>query len=202
MESAARRYVTPEEYFAIEERAEVKSEYYQGELFAMAGGSPNHSRLQRNLTGLLYGQLRGRPCEAFTADLRVQVEPEGLYTYPDLSVACGGARFDAHHNLQNPVLLAEVLSPTTEGYDRGKKFDMYRQLESLRQYLLISQDERVVHLFTRGEDGRWTFEAFSGPEAVVPLASIDCRVPLGELYEGLELTPRVPQSDPEKTSPR
>jgi Uma2 family endonuclease len=187
MEALLKHYITPEEYFALEEVAEVKSEYCQGEMFAMSGASPEHCLVQTNLTAILHTQLRFRPCRLYSADLRVDVAAAGLYTYPDLSVVCAEPEFDAHHSLKNPTLLIEVLSPSTEAYDRGKKFDMYRQLESLQQYVLVSQDEAAVHLYTRRDDGRWTFEGFSGLEAVVPLASIGCQLSLSEVYEKVAL---------------
>ena len=187
----AQKFITFDQYLAIEAETGIKHEYFEGEVFAMAGGTPNHATLQFNLGGLIHALLRKRPCRGFTADQRVGVEVAGLYTYPDLSVVCGGAQFDEHNTLLNPTLLAEVLSPSTEAYDRGAKFSLYQQLPSLRQYLLISQDQRMVHLYTRSEEGRWTFEEFTQPEASVPLTSIGCTLNVGELYEQVELPPRA-----------
>ena len=187
----AQKFITFEQYLALEAETGIKHEYFEGEVFAMAGGSPNHSRLQFNLGGLTFAQLRGRTCEAFTADLRVGVEVAGLYTYPDLSVVCGGAQFDGHNTLLNPTLLAEVLSPSTEAYDRGAKFSLYRQLPSLQQYLLVAQDQRKVELYTRNEKDQWVLEEFSSLEASVPLTSIGCSLNVGELYERVELPPRA-----------
>lgn len=183
----AQKFITFDQYLAIEAETGLKHEYFNGEVFAMAGGSPNHSALQAQLTGQLYAQLKGRPCRLFSADLRVTVEAAGLYTYPDLSVVCGGAQFDDHNTLLNPTLLAEVLSPSTEAYDRGAKFGLYQQLPSLRQYLLISQDQRMVHLYTRSDDGKWTFEQHTQPDATIDLTSIGCTLNVGELYEQVEL---------------
>lgn len=183
----AQKFITFDQYLAIEAETGLKHEYFNGEVFAMAGGSPNHNTLQFNLGGIVHAQLRKQPCRGFTADQRVGVEVGGLYTYPDLSVACGGAQFDDHNTLLNPTLLAEVLSPSTEAYDRGAKFSLYRQLSSLKQYLLISQDLRKVELYTRNEQDHWVLAEFSLPEHEVPLTSIGCTLNVGELYEQVEL---------------
>jgi len=183
MEAAQRRAATVEEYLALEESSDEKHEYFEGEIFAMSGGSFNHSQLPAQLALLLGMQLRKRPCRVVTSDLRVRVEAVGLYTYPDLAVVCGEPRLSAGNTLDNPTLLVEVLSPSTEGYDRGKKFDMYRQLPSLQQYVLVSQDAMRVHVFTRQADGNWLFQGFQGADEVIPLGSIECSVVMGELYE-------------------
>src|SRR5712692_10164216 len=132
--------VTPEEYLARERDAEHKSEYFDGEIFAMAGGSPQHSAIIFNVNGLLFPQLRGGPCRGFNSDMRVKVSETGLYTYPDLVVLCGEPQFDDEHQdtLLNPTLIVEVLSPTTKAYARGDKFSHYRWLESLQEYLLVA----------------------------------------------------------------
>lgn len=184
---AARQFIRFDEYLSLEAETGIKHEFYDGEVFAMAGGTPNHSTLQFNVSGFLHAQLRGRQCKGFGSDQRVAIDSAGLYTYPDLSVACG-AEFDEHNSLLNPTLLVEVLSPATEAYDRGLKFSLYQQLPSLRQYLLISQDQLLIHLFTRGENGRWSFEEFRHAEDMVPLTSIDCTLNVGELYEGVTLS--------------
>jgi len=189
MQSMARSLVSFEEYLAIERESGIKHEYCGGEIFAMAGGSPEHNTLQFNLSGLLYAQLRGGPCRGFPADQRVWIEAADLYTYPDLSVVCKAPDIDAHQSLKNPTLLAEILSPSTEAYDRGAKLHLYPQIPSLRHYLLISQDRRMVHLYNREPNGRWTFDALTDLDAIIPLPGIGCTVPMRDLYERLEFPP-------------
>jgi Uma2 family endonuclease len=188
---ALKPYVTPEEYLARERAAETKSEYLDGEIFAMAGGTPQHSAILFNVTGALGLSLRGGPCRGFNSDLRVKVSETGLYTYPDLTVLCGEARFDdeQRETLLNPTLIIEVLSPTTEAYARGDKFGHYRWLESLQEYLLIAQDRRRLELFRRQADGGWVLSPISGENAEVELASIGGRLALAEVYDRVEFEP-------------
>lgn len=138
----SRRPLTPAEYLALERQAEVRSEYFQGEAFAMAGGSQRHNLIVANLLRLLGNQLVSRDCNVYPSDMRVKIEALGKYTYPDVAVACGENRFEDEHRdvLLNPVVLFEVLSQSTEAYDRGKKFEHDQALDSLREYLLVSQD--------------------------------------------------------------
>ncbi len=135
-------FLSPQEYLAMERQAETKSEYYAGEVFAMAGASRKHNLIVPNLAYLLVGQLKSRSCEVYNSDMRVKVSATGLYTYPDLAVVCGKPRFDddQEDTLLNPTVIVEVLSKSTEAYDRGEKFAMYRALESMTDYLLIAQD--------------------------------------------------------------
>jgi Uma2 family endonuclease len=132
MSAAAKPYFTPEQYLEIERQAELKSEYYEGEIFAMSGGSPEHSLIAANVISDLHSQLRGKPCRVYTSDLRVHAS-EALYTYPDVTVVCGALQFSDEHrdSVTNPTLIIEVLSPTTEAWDRGGKFEQYRQREAL-----------------------------------------------------------------------
>jgi Uma2 family endonuclease len=185
--------VTPAEYLARERAADTKSEYLDGEIFAKAGGTPQHSAIIFNVTVALGPQLRGGPCRGFNSDLRVKVSETGLYTYPDLMVLCGEARFDDEHRdtLLNPTLIVEVLSPTTEAYARGDKFGHYRWLESLQEYLLIAQDRRRLELFSRQPDGRWILSPVSGENAAVELASIGCRLALADVYDRVEFEPAL-----------
>jgi Uma2 family endonuclease len=178
-------YFTASEYLAIERAATDRSEYIDGEIVSMTGGSREHSLIISNLTGELRQQLKRRPCEAHASEMRVHVPAAHLYTYPDVVVLCGEPRFEDDHRdtLLNPTLIAEVLSPTTEAYDRGKKFELYRSLPSLREYLLITQDEPRIEQFTLQADGRWVFTATAGLEAVVTLGSIGCSLELAEVYD-------------------
>ena len=179
---------TPEEYLSLERTSETKHEFYRGEMFAMAGASRTHVLLCSNLTYCIVGQLRGTDCEVYTNDMRVQVDPTGLYTYPDLVVTCAKPRFadDQSDTLLNPQVLIEVLSPATEGYDRGKKFEHYRQLASLQEYLLVAQDEPHVDRFLRRDDGRWLLDDSQGLEAVLTLESIEATLPLAEVYRRVD----------------
>jgi Uma2 family endonuclease len=183
-------FITPEQYLEIERAAEFKSEYYQGEMFAMAGAVRGHNLIVMNAAGLIWGQLRKRPCEAYSNDMRILIPATGLYTYPDLVALCGERKFqDARQDtLLNPNLIIEVLSPTTEAYDRGRKFDHYRSIESLNEYLLISCDRIHTDLFTKQPDGRWLLTSADKLEDSVDLPSIGCRLNLADLYEKVELT--------------
>jgi Uma2 family endonuclease len=190
MSTQPKQPLTPQEYLEIERKAEYKNEYYNGEMFAMAGASRQHVRLTRELILSLGSQLRGGPCELFTGDMRVRVAGAPVYCYPDISIVCGEPRFEDHEldTLLNPVFLGKVLSPSTEAYDRGLKFENYRHIESLRQYMLVSQDRMQVDLFTKGDDVRWFLTAFSGRDAVVELGSIGCRIPLAALYQNSDVS--------------
>src|SRR5438067_4427740 len=142
MEGREERYYTPEEYLEFEEKAIEKHEYYDGRIYVMSGSSVNHGRICRNVLSALHVQLRGRPCEAFNSDIKTHVEASDLYTYPDVSALCGEPRFESERRgvLLNPSVIVEVLSPSTEGYNRGKKFSHYKRIPSLREYVLIAQD--------------------------------------------------------------
>ena len=185
MSAEPNRRVSIEDYLAAERRAEIKSEYLDGEVFAMSGASRPHNLVVWNLAGLLHGQLKARGCEAYIGDMRVHIPSAGLYTYPDITVVCGEPRFEDGEmdTLLNPTLLIEVLSPSTEGYDRGKKFAHYRTLESLREYVLVAQEEARVELFTRQEDGHWLLSEASRLEETLLLASIGCGLRLADVYD-------------------
>jgi Uma2 family endonuclease len=178
-------FVTPEEYLAQERQADHKSEYFDGTIIAMVGTSRAHNLIVWNVLGILYNQMRGRPCEAYGNDMRVKVCVTGLYTYPDVAALCGEVRLeDAHQDtLLNPSTIIEVLSPSTEAYDRGAKFAHYRPLSSLREYILIAQDTPQVELYERQPDDRWLLTAVAGLETTVTVPSIDCTLKLAEIYE-------------------
>jgi Uma2 family endonuclease len=183
--AASRTRITPKEYLALERRAPFRSEYHDGSMYAMAGASREHSLIASNLCREIGNRLVDRPCEVYVSDMRLLISATGLYTYPDVVVACGEVEFEDSEvdTLLNPVLIVEVLSPSTERYDRGKKFGHYRRLGSLREYVLVSQDRPIIELFTRDrDDERWILSVFDGSEAVLELASVDCRIPLAEVY--------------------
>ena len=182
------------EYLHIERAATYRSEFFRGEMFAMAGGSPKHSRIKTNVLTELNTRLKGKPCVPYDSDLRIRCRT-GLYTYPDASVICGELEFDDEHKdtVLNPTLIVEVLSKTTEAYDRGKKFDHYRTIPSLREYVLVSQDEPMVQRFLRNDDDTWTLTAVSGLERSLLLNSIGVELPLAEVFDRVDFT--VEESD-------
>jgi Uma2 family endonuclease len=188
MSTLPKTYLTPEQYLEIERKAEYKSEYYRGEMFAMAGAKWNHNLIVAHLIMQLGLQLRSRPCSVTPGDMRVHVNATGLYTYPDVVVVCGEPQFlDGElDTLLNPTLIAEVLSPSTEAYDRGRKFEQYRSLESLAGYLLISSQRVSAELFARQSGGRWLLTAAGSLEDTLELPVIGCRVALADVYEKVE----------------
>jgi len=183
---------TAEEYLALERSAEYKSELVNGQIYAMSGASREHNLIAGNVFGELRSQLKGKPCEAYTSDMRVRVSDTGMYTYPDVTVACGEPRFEDDHvdTLLNPTVIVEVLSPSTEAYDRGEKFAHYRRLASLSDYVLVSQDKARVEHFARhpGDPSLWEFAEISGLDGVLRLASIACEVTLRDVYDRVEFS--------------
>jgi Uma2 family endonuclease len=179
-------HYTYAEYLALEASSNVKHEYLAGQIYGMAGGTPEHAALAASVIGLLFGQLRGGRCRAHDADLRVRVPATGLATYPDVAVICGPRERDHEDDnaVVNPTLLVEVLSRSTEEYDRGDKFEHYKHLASLRQYVLVSQRERKVEVWTRRDDG-WQLDR-CGVGEVADLAAIGCRLAVDELYDSAE----------------
>ncbi len=184
MSAQLQRLLSPEEYLAIERDTTAKHEFYRGEMFAMGGASREHNLITGNVAASIHQQIAGRPCESYQNDMRVKVASTGLYTYPDVVVTCEKPRFedDNFDTLLNPQLIAEVLSDSIEKYDRGKKFEHYRQIDSLREYLLISQDRPHVELFTRDAGGQWTLSEATGLDAAIELPVIGCRLALADVY--------------------
>ena len=181
--------LTEQEYLARERQAETKSEYLGGQVFALAGTSRWHATIVGNVFSSLHAQLRGRPCEIFMTDLRTKVDRAGFYTYPDIVVVCGQPRFEDAEldTLLNPTLIIEVLSPSTENYDRGKKFELYRKLETFVEYLLIAQDRHFLEHHSRRSDGTWLMHETTSPDDVLHLESIDCRLSVRDVYERVEV---------------
>jgi Uma2 family endonuclease len=187
MSSPKPNYLTPGEYLDLERKSEIRSEYLAGQMFAMSGASWRHGLIAGNLFREISSQLRGRDCVAQVSDLRVKVSPTGMYTYPDVVAVCGGARFEDANvdTLLNPTVIVEVLSPSTEAYDRGEKFAQYRRLESLREYVLVAQDKiRVEHYRREGEE--WVLSEVSGADATLHLSSIDCHIGNEAIYEKVD----------------
>ena len=189
MSTLPKTLLTPEQYLEIERQAEYKSEYYQGEMFAMAGAGLAHNVLVANLVAGLHSQLRSHPCRVLPSDMRVLVAATGLYTYPDVVVVCGDPQFTDQRldTLVNPNLIGEVLSPSTEAYDRGRKFEQYGAIASLQEYLMVASDRVHVDLYTRQVDGRWLLTSANSLEDTLELESVTCRLGLAELYEKVDL---------------
>lgn len=184
MSRQARNFITPEEYLALERRAEHKNEYFDGEIFAMVGASRKHNLITTNITRELSQQLKNKPCEVYSSDMRVRIPNANIYTYADLTVACGEPKFEDAQvdTLLNPALIVEVLSKSTASYDRREKFAFYRTIESLTDYLLVSQDSVHVEQYTRQPDSRWLLADFRSPEDTVQLDSVQCTLVLREIY--------------------
>ena len=174
-----------EGYLEREEKAEYKSEYYKGEIFAMAGGSPRHSDICGNIYHALRKHLAGKSCRPYNSDMRVHIPILQYFTYPDVSVVCGKRESFRDNALMNPVLIIEVLLDSTEGYDRGTKFKLYSKIASLQEYVLVAQDTRSVDVFRRNAFGRWELFQSSEKEDVA-LESVGCTLTMDEIYEDAE----------------
>lgn len=181
-EPARKLKYTFAEYLAMEAASETKHEYLDGEIYDMAGGTPDHAGLAANVIGELHAALRGRPCRVFSSDLRVRVLATGLGTYPDATVICGAFEHDPEdtNTAVNPVVLVEVLSDSTEAYDRGEKFERYRRIPSLRDYVMVSQHHLLIEHYTRNDDGTWTLHEVRPPASV--RLSIGCELPVDAVY--------------------
>ena len=183
MSQPAHRKLTPEEYLAIERQAAERSEYHAGEMFLLAGASRRHNRISTSISALLDRQLGDRDCDVYSSDMRVLVERSGLYTYPDVVVTCGGEIFADEHDdvLMTPNVLFEILSASTEAYDRGRKFEHYQQIESLTEYVLVAQDALRVEHFLKQKCG-WLYTDIHGEDGVLELSSIGCSLRLADVY--------------------
>ena len=181
--------VSVAEYLAREAKAEQKHEFHDGEVLAMSGGTLRHSRINANLVGEVRDRLKGSPCFVLDSNMRVAIAATRRYFYPDATIVCGEPRFDENDPNQttivNPRVIVETLSASTEAYDRGEKFTHYRHLESLREYVLISQDRPAVETFLRRDDGTWTFSSWEGVAAVARLWSLEIDLPLAEVFAGI-----------------
>jgi Uma2 family endonuclease len=185
MSAQAQPRVTPEQYLEIERAAEFRNEYYDGRIYAMSGGSWTHAVVIGNFVSALKGALKKRPCFVTSSDMRMCVSPAGLYTYPDVMVVCGEPKFLDRRTdtVVSPALVVEVLSPSTEAYDRGFKAAQYRTVESLAEYALVSQAEARVEVFRRKSAHEWLMSEFAGLEAICRFESVACEVPLADIYD-------------------
>lgn len=186
--STVRKLISPQEYLAIERSLETRNEYLDGVMYAMSGTTYEHTRIKENISYRASAQLDGGPCEVLSSDMRVKVNSSGLYTYPDLIILCGRPELEDSHfdTLLNPQVIIEVLSESTEKYDRGLKFQHYRQIPSLREYILVSQNKVLVERFTRQPDNSWNFQTFDDPQGVFPFATVAIQIPLQEIYRKVE----------------
>jgi Uma2 family endonuclease len=183
--------LTEAQYLDLERDLETKNEFFDGEMFAMSGGTPVHSQIATNLAREFGNKLKGQDCIPYNSDLRLKVEATGLLTYPDLSVVCGRLQFapGTDDTVVNPTLIIEVLSDPTEAYDRGKKFENYRQMPSLREYLLVSQKEPRIEQFARQENQQWLLREATGLKATLTLPPLEIQISLAEVFAGMEFVP-------------
>lgn len=179
---------TAEQYLDLERHTEIRHEFLDGTVYAMSGGSRAHSAICFNLAVSIGLQLRGTPCVGFSPDMKVRAGDASLFAYPDLAVVCGEPLLHDDHGdvLLNPVVIFEVLSRSTEAYDRGEKFERYKTIETLTDYVLVSQDRPRLEHFSRRPDGTWSLTELSRLESSLDIASINCRVPLSEVYDRIE----------------
>jgi Uma2 family endonuclease len=188
MSTASTRRFTLEEYLALEETSVERHEFYNGEIFAMAGGSPRHNRIASNCFAALHSKLLGGPCEPFPSDQRIRISKIGISTYANVSVFCDGLK-TAPEDRQagtNPRVIIEVLSPSTENYDRGQKFLFYQNLDSLQEYVLISQDEPRIDHYIKQDTGSWWLKMVIGLEETLPLPSLKIEFALRDIYERVQ----------------
>jgi Uma2 family endonuclease len=184
MSSISNSYISPEEYLALERKAEYKSEYIDGQIFAMAGGSERHNLIVANIIAGLHSQLMGSPCRVYPSDLKVRARKPRFFFYPDVSVVCGETKFHDEQRdvVLNPVVIFEVLSEATAAYDRFRKFQDYQQLDTLSEYILVSQDEPLVEQYVRQENGSWIYTSLSELDSSLVLPSIRCKLELRFIY--------------------
>lgn len=179
-------YMTRDEYLALEAQSDIKHEFFQGEIFAMSGGTYHHADIAGNIYAHLKTKLRGRPCRPMNSDMRIHT-PSGLDTYPDVSVFCGQPELqDAQRSLLNPAMIVEVLSPSTRTYDRGDKFALYRAIPTLQDYLLVDSEQVLVEHYRRSADNEWILREYRGMEDNVMLTAIEETLSLEIIYEGIE----------------
>lgn len=184
MSSLPNYYLSPEEYLAIERQAEYKSEYVDGVMYAMAGGSERHNLIVGNLITELNIQLRKAPCRVYPSDLKVRVPNSKRFFYPDVSIVCGETQFadDERDVVLNPTVVVEILSESTAAFDRGKKFQSYQQIDSLQEYLLVAQDEFLVEHYLKQEMGHWLYTKVHGLDEVIVLPTMKCQLALRDIY--------------------
>jgi len=197
-----KRRLSIEEYFEMERDSDERHEYQDGQILAMAGGSPEQSFIIANIVGEVRTALKGKPCRVAESNLRIRVPHRPHCVYPDASIICGPLQFDPQDDrrqtITNPRVIIEVLSPSTEAYDRGDKFTQYREIESFEEYILISQDRPNVESFLRQPDGAWSILNFTGMETTAKIRSLGIEVPMTEIYAGIEWDAPAPDARNER----
>ena len=180
--------ITPEEYLEIERNSQFKSDYYNGEMFGLAGASYAHNKITRNISKFIGNQLTDGSCEEFQSDLKVKELESNLFTYPDIVVVCGEPEFydEEKDVITNPTLIIEVLSKSTENYDRGFKFELYRRIKSLKDYFLVSQEKISIEYYSRNPDESWTLKEFHDLKQTINIESIKCSLSLKEVYHKIK----------------
>ncbi|MBD1936062.1 Uma2 family endonuclease [Microcoleus sp. FACHB-68] len=188
MQAKEQRYYSPEEYLELETTAESRSEYFNGQIFPMPGGLPNHNRIALNFSAALHSAFKRKNYEVFMADMRLWIPQVRLYTYPDVMIVSGALEFaeGRRDTITNPIAIAEVLSESTKNYDRGEKFKLYRSIPSLREYLLIEQSEKSVEQFFKNENNQWILSEYQGEEAMLSLNSVEFQISFSDLYDNVE----------------
>ncbi len=181
-------FYTKEEYLEIEDQVDYKSEFYDGEIFAMAGGSRNHSVICLNLNWGIRNAIAGKDCVGFDSNMQLEIVEQDMIVYPDVMVICGEVEFSGNRTdiVTNPVLIIEVLSPSTEKFDRGDKFAYYRSIPSLREYVLVSQNEPVVEMYHKQDETTWTYTVSKGLDKSVRLRTIDHEIRLKDIYQKVD----------------
>lgn len=176
------------DYLTYEDESQEKHEYHDGYIVSMAGGTANHSQISANVTGSMFASLKDKNCNYFNSDLKVSAQKVNHYYYPDGLVICGKPRFEGNRKdiILNPTLIVEVLSKSTESYDRGEKFAMYRTIPSLQEYVLVSQKTEHIESFFKNEQGIWQLAEAKGTEGILPLYSLDIELPLADVYSKVE----------------
>ncbi|MEI6778437.1 MAG: Uma2 family endonuclease [Chloroflexales bacterium] len=181
--------MTEQAYLALERSGSYKHEYFDGEIFAMSGGTASHNLISGNAFASLHTQLRGTGCRVFNSDMRLKVVATGLNTYPDVTIVCGNFQFadESRDTIINPMVIIEVLSPSTERYDRGMKFQNYRMIATLQEYILIAQDKHQIEHYVRQESGQWIFEEAKEFTDTITLPSVRCVLPMSDVYDGVDV---------------
>ena len=179
---------TVEEYLELTKTSEIKYEYYRGEIFAMAGASNRHNVLFKNVYGELFGKLKGKSCQPYGSDLRIHIPQNTLYTYPDISIICKNILDEKSNDnsVIEPTVLIEILSPPTEKYDRGEKFQLYKKIPSLKEYILISSENINVQVFRLSENRHWASQEYKNIDEIMEIKSLQLTFPLQEIYAGTQ----------------
>lgn len=184
-----KKYISEEDYLTMEAVSPVKHEYFDGEIFQMAGASERHNNVAGNIYSELHSQLKKRTCKVYQNDMRLYIEKEGIYVYPDVLVVCGKPeikKYKGLDNILNPILIIEVLSESTADYDKSTKFEQYRTIESFREYLLVSQHAKQIIRYTKQSDGSWNLMDFIGDKTEIELVSIECTLTMDDIYDKVE----------------